>query len=118
MKLPLPKRLEKRLEPLTDRVAEFLKTFEWTWTKAVVASIVLSFLVLTTQAVIPSWFLYFADQTLRWRTRLMVTVRDIIAAGWITTWFAATLVAGAVLQNARRRVRGTSGDTRPTGGYR
>jgi hypothetical protein len=118
MNLPLPKGIQKRLEPLAERGATFLKTWEWSWTKAVAVALVFSFIVFTTLAVVPSWFLYYADQTLRWRTRLMVTIRDAITMGWITTWFVAFLVAGAVLQNLRRKLRGESGDSRPTGGYR
>ena len=38
MKLPIPKALERRLAPLVERGNQFLRTWEWTWTTAVVAS--------------------------------------------------------------------------------
>lgn len=117
MKLPLPKAVEARLAPLAERGAELLKTWEWTWTKAVAFSLLLAFVIFTTLAVVPSWFLYFADQTLRWRSFWLVKLRDAIAVGWITTWFVAFLVAAALLQNARRKLRGAASE-RPAGGYR
>ena len=33
-------------------------------------------------------------------------------------WFAIFLIVSSQMQNIRRKVRGTTGDTRPTGGYR
>jgi hypothetical protein len=44
-------------------------------------------------------------------------IRDAIAMGITTVFFALPFVVGAVLQNRRRKMRGAS-DSRPTGGYR
>lgn len=118
MKLPLPKALEERLAPLRERGERFLREWEWTWTRAVVASLVIMFFAMLFLAVIPSWFLYFADQQLRWRTFWTLKLRDAIAAGWITVWFVIVLVTAYQLQKLRRRLRGEGGETRPTGGYR
>jgi hypothetical protein len=38
--------------------------------------------------------------------------------GLVTVPIIVTLVAAAILQNWRRKLRGQSGDVRPTGGYR
>ncbi len=47
MRLPVPKRVQERLAPLVERTQAFLKTWEWTWTSAVVASMVIAFVTLT-----------------------------------------------------------------------
>ena len=49
-----------------ERVEAFLRTFEWTWTTAVVFSLGLVFFLLITTSVVPSFWLYFADSTLKW----------------------------------------------------
>ncbi|MBI4261227.1 MAG: hypothetical protein HY658_11740 [Actinobacteria bacterium] len=118
MKLPIPQSVLERLKPLQDRVEGFLRRWEWTWTTTVVFSLAISFFALTFLAVIPSWFLYFADQTLKWRSFWLLKLRDAMAAGWITTWFAIILIAAYVMQSWRRRLRGGGGESRPGGGYR
>ena len=45
-------------------------------------------------------------------------LRDAIAMGLTTGPIIMVLVLGAILQNWRRKLRGESGDVRPTGGYR
>jgi len=45
-------------------------------------------------------------------------LRDAIAMGLTTGPVITVLVVAAILQNWRRRLRGQSGDVRPTGGYR
>lgn len=118
MKLPIPKGVERRLRPLVRRGEEFLREWEWTWTKAWVFGLLLAFFAFTVMAVIPSFMLYFADQTLRWRTRLLVSVRDVIVNGWIFTWAGIFVIAAYFLQKVRRRVRGERQSDRYTGGYR
>ncbi len=118
MKLPIPKGLERRLRPHIERGERFIRDWEWTWTTAFVAGVVISFFALTVLAVIPSWWLYFADETLRWRTRLMISIRDIVATGWIFTWTGFFIVTAYQIQVIRRRVRGEKQADRYTGGYR
>ena len=78
-----------------------------------------------------SFWLYFADSTLKWNDtapqKLIVftidgywlkELRDAIAMGLSTLPIIIVLVGGAVMQNWRKRLRGSSGDSRPTGGYR
>jgi hypothetical protein len=114
-----------------ERVEAFLRTFEWTWTTAVVFSLGLVFFLLITTSVVPSFWLYFADSTLKWNDtapqKLIIftidgywlkELRDAIAMGLSTLPIILVLVGGAIMQNWRKKLRGSSGDSRPTGGYR
>jgi hypothetical protein len=117
MRLPVPKRMQERLAPLVERVQAFLKEWEWTWTRAIVACMGISFFTLLFTVIIPSWWLYFADQTLRWRSFWQLKFRDAIAAGLIVVSFSIILGAAYVLQEARHKLRG-GGTEHRTGGYR
>jgi hypothetical protein len=66
VKLPIPKGVERRLRPYMRRGEQRLRDWEWTWTRAFLAGIVISFFALLTLAVAPSWWLYFAEQELEW----------------------------------------------------
>lgn len=128
MKLALrmvPRGLQERAAPLVRRGETFLKNWEWTWTKAVLASLILWFLGLTFLAVIPSWWLYFAEETLGWRqdparawTFWLPKARDVVAIILFSIPFGAFVMIPYHLMNLRRKLRGQGGDTRPTGGYR
>ena len=112
-----------RLAHRKQQTEGFLKTFEWTWTKAIVFSIALTFLILITTSVIPSFWLYFADQKLKWSGAgpngfWLKELRDAIAMGLATMPIIVILVVAAIVQNWRRKLRGEAGGTRPTGGYR
>jgi len=114
-----------------ERVEAFLRNFEWTWTTAVVFSLGLVFFLLITTSVVPSFWLYFADSTLKWNDtapqKLIIftidgywlkELRDAVAMGLATLPIILVLVGGAIMQNWRKKLRGSSGDSRPTGGYR
>lgn len=114
-----------------ERVEAFLRTFEWTWTTAVVFSLGLVFVLLIFTSVVPSFWLYWADSTLKWNDtapqKLIIftidgywlkELRDAIAMGLATLPIILVLVGGAIMQNWRKKLRGSSGDSRPTGGYR
>jgi cbb3-type cytochrome oxidase subunit 3 len=108
---------------LKERAEGFLKSFEWTWTMAVSFSLGLAFFALVSIGVIPSAWLYFADQKLHWDGSgangfWLQELRDAVAMGLTTGPFITILVAAAIMQNWRRKLRGATGDTRPTGGYR
>ena len=118
MRLPIPKALQRRLRPFVERGEQFLREWEWTWTKAAVGGVLISFAALTTMAVIPTWWLYFADNTLGWKGRLLKTVRDIIALGWLTVVVGVFVVTLYKLQTIRRRLRGEKQAERYSGGYR
>jgi hypothetical protein len=134
-------------QSLKHRVEAFLRDFEWTWTNAVLFSLALVFFLLITTAVMASWWMYYSEQVLGWQgptdleaflTQPFDTtypffsadgflwlsyeghlmLRDAIAMGLTTGPFITVLVLGAIMQNWRRRLRGQSGDVRPTGGYR
>jgi hypothetical protein len=123
-----------------ERVESLLRNFEWTWTSAVLFATGLVFLIMISIAVIPSFFLYYADEELKWdggapHTLLpwswaegilpwvippfwLKLLRDAVTMGLSTVPLVALLVLGAVMQNWRRKLRGSSGDTRAAGGYR
>jgi hypothetical protein len=107
---------------LKERVEPILKSFEWTWTKAVVFSLGFGFFCVITMAVIPSFWLYFAEQTLGWdglsgTSDWRPLARDFVAVNLAMGPFVTVVVAAAILQNWRRKLRGGTAD-RPTGGYR
>jgi len=112
-----------RLAPLFERAERLVREWEWTWTTAVLFSLAFSFVVLISMAVIPSFWLYFADQKLRWdgsgpNGLWLKELRDAVAMGLVTGPFVTFVVAAAILQNWRRKLRGAGGTTRPSGGYR
>src|SRR5436853_618030 len=116
MSLPLPPKIEQRLSPAFRWAELLIRDWEWTWTKAGIFGLLFGFALLVTQAIVPSWFLYFANQKLRWTTFWLLLLRDAIATGWIGTWFAIFLIVSSQMQNIRRKVRGTTGATRPAVG--
>ena len=112
-------------------VEQRVKDFEWTWTNAVTFSVAMFFFLVVSTSIIPSFWLYFADQVLRWNgagvqplvpgvhltgTALKL-IRDAVAMGLATGPMITVIVATAIMQNWRRRLRGQT-DARPTGGYR
>ncbi len=112
-----------RTQSVKDRVEAFLKSFEWTWTNAVTFSLVLVFFVVVTTSVIPSFWLYFADQKLKWDGSgpngfWLKELRDAVAMGLVTGPFISVLVVATIMQNWRRKLRGGGSDSRPSGGYR
>jgi hypothetical protein len=127
-------RLAGRIAPAKERAEAFLKTWEWTWGSAVVFSLGLTFFLLITTAVIPSFWLYFADQKLKWDGGApheilpflpwtldgfwLKEIRDAVAMGLSTGPIVTLLVAAAVMQNWRRKLRGAQSEARPSGGYR
>ena len=105
-----------------ERAERFLKDFEWTWTTAVLFCLAFGFFCVITMAVIPSFWLYFAEQTLGWdglsgTEDWRPLARDAVAMGLATGPFITAVVAATILQNWRRRLRGGSAD-RAAGGYR
>jgi hypothetical protein len=115
--------MASRLASGKARVEAFLKTFEWTWTTAIVFSVGLMFFILVSTSVLPSFWLYFADQKLKWSGAgpngfWLKELRDAIAMGLTTGPIITILIAAVIVQNWRRKLRGRSGDVRPSGGYR
>jgi hypothetical protein len=113
----VPKRIQVMAQPHVKRFEGFLREFEWTWTKAVLASLILWFVGLTFLAVIPSWWLYYADE-IGWRESFwLFRLRDFIASGLYGTPFVALIIIAYAMGKWRRRLRSES-ESRPTGGYR
>jgi hypothetical protein len=123
----IPKGLQERAQPLIRRLAAFVRDFEWTWTKAVVGALVLWIIGITGIGVIPSYWLYLADQKLSWRATgcghsdtvcfWLFKARDVVASMLYTGPFVTLIVVPFLLQKWRRRLRSQS-ESRPTGGYR
>ena len=108
---------------IKERVEGFLRTFEWTWTNAVLFCLALLFFTMITTSVIPSFWLYFADQKLKWdgsgpQGFWLKELRDAVAMGLVTGPFISILVVAAIMQNWRSKLRGSGGGSRPSGGYR
>lgn len=130
----LQERLAGRIAPAKERGEAFQKSFDWTWTNSVLFAVGMMFFLLITVAVIPSFWLYFADQKLLWDGGAphkilpflpwtldgfwLKEIRDAVAMGLSTVPLVAVLVGAAAMQNWRRKLRGASSDSRPTGGYR
>ena len=86
----------------------------------------LLFFILITMVVIPSFWMYFAEQKLGWGGP-SGGLRDLAARSSSATrspWASPPgrsivdlVIVGAIMQNWRRKLRGATGD-RPTGGYR
>ncbi len=115
----VPKGIQERAAPIVDRIGVFVRDFEWTWTKAVVASLILWFIGITGIAVIPSWWLYFAEESLGWRASSfwLFKLRDVVAIMLFSGPFVTFILFGYYIQKWRRRLRSES-ESRPTGGYR
>jgi len=121
----IPPRLKERAAPMVKRAETLTREFEWTWSKAVVAALALWFVGIGFLAIIPSWWLYFAQQKLGWQPCPCPSAlkfwefkaRDVVASGLFGTPFLIMIVAPLMLQKWRRRLRGES-EARPIGGYR
>src|SRR5438093_526120 len=107
---------------MNSRVETIVKTFEWTWTTAVVFCVGLWFFILIFAVVVPSFWMYFAEQKLGWAGpsgggSWALEIRDAIALGLSTGPLLTIVVAAVIMQNWRKRLRGGSAE-RPTGGPR
>ena len=103
---------------MVRRVEGFLREWEWTWTKAFVVAMLISGLAMSLLVVIPSWMLYFVESNFDTKSRLIITVRDLVVNGFIFTNTAILIVVFYFAQKIRRRVRGEAQSERYSGGYR
>src|SRR5437879_13282629 len=121
----VPKSLQERAAPRVERLQQSVKEFEWTWTKAVVTALIIMFLAVLFLGMIPSWWLYFADQKLGWRQCPCPSnlkfwefkLRDLVAIILFSVPVGGFIMVPYSLQKLRRRLRSES-ESRPTGGYR
>jgi len=123
--------MRERLRKLKERAEVFLKDFEWTWSTAVLFSLGFVFFLLIAAVIVPSFWMYFAEQKLGWggptdveaflqaplSQEGLLEIRDAIAMGLTTVPIIVAMVAAVLLQNWRRKLRGQASE-RPTGGYR
>ncbi len=114
--------VRSRLVELKQRAEPIVKSFEWTWTKAVLFCLGVWLYIMITAVVIPSFFMYFAEQKLLWAGpagggSAWLLVRDLIALALSTGPLITMVIVAVVMQNWRKRLRSVSGE-RPTGGYR
>jgi hypothetical protein len=136
--------LSTRSQGARARIEAFVRDFEWTWTNAITFSMALTFFILITTSVIPSFWMYYAENTLGWggptdleaalsgtliifdpelgfphlSQDILLEIRDAIAMGLATGPMITLWIVGAAMQNWRKKLRGSAGDARPTGGYR
>ncbi len=115
-------KVPQRLLKAKELAEKFLKEFEWTWTKAVLFCLGLWSFILIAAVIIPSFWLYFAEQKLGWAgpsggPDWRLQLRDAIAMGLTTGPLITMVVAAVLLQNWRRKLRGGTAE-RPAGGYR
>ena len=130
----------QRVSGLKAGVEDFLRAFEWTWTSAVLFSLAITFFILISTSIMPSFWMYYAEQRIGWAgpTDLeaflrqpfgtsitdplssygYVMVRDAIAMGLTTLPFVLLLVVSAAMQNWRKKLRGGDAGSRASGGYR
>jgi hypothetical protein len=115
-------KLKARVDAAQAHWEPVVKEFEWTWTKAVLFCLGLLFFILITMVILPSFWMYFAEQKLGWGGPSgggdwFLELRDAIAMGLATTPLIVILIVATIMQNWRRKLRGQTA-TRPTGGYR
>jgi hypothetical protein len=60
------KSTQTRGQAAKSRLEAFTRDFEWTWTNAVLFSLALTFFLLITTSVIPSFWMYYAESELGW----------------------------------------------------
>ncbi len=111
-----------RFRRMFGRLEAFVKGWEWTWTTAVLFSLAMIFGLVITAAVVPSFWLYYADQKLKLNGTgphgfWLLELRDAVAMGLSSGPIITILIVASIMQNWRRKLRG-QGDSRPTGGYR
>ena len=59
-------RTKQRAGGVKARIENFLRTFEWTWTSAVTFALVLTFFLLISTSIMPSFWMYYAEQKIGW----------------------------------------------------
>jgi hypothetical protein len=135
---------QTRRQSARTRLEALVRDFQWTWTNAVLFSLALVFFLLIATSIIPSFWMYYAEQKLGWGgptdieaalsgswaifdpvkgfphlgAQFLLQIRDAIAMGLTTGPIITVLVVSSMMQNWRKRLRGGSGDSRPAGGYR
>ena len=89
------------------------------WIAVSLSAFVTFAILLVVLAIIPSFWLYFADGTLKWTSQVLQALRDVIVSGY---YVVALVVVGAavVIWNRRNPKVLPQGESKreATGGYR
>ncbi len=133
---------QQRTAGMRTRAEGFVRAFEWNWTNAILFSMAMTFFILISTSIMPSFWIYFAEQTLDWKgptdieaalneiptlfpggdpaeyQELLLQLRDAIAMGLSTVPLVVLFVVSSAMQNWRKKLRGGAGEGRPGGGYR
>jgi hypothetical protein len=89
------------------------------WLTASLASFVVFLVLLVLMAIIPSYWLYFADGTLQWTSDVLRAARDIIVSGYYVVVLVVLGIALLVYQKRNPRVLPPDEEKREaTGGYK
>jgi hypothetical protein len=89
------------------------------WIQVSLISLALFAAMIVVLAVIPSYFLYFADGTLKWTSKLMAAVRDIVLSGYYVVVLAAMAVVIIRWNQRNAKVLPAGEEKREaTGGYK
>jgi len=134
--------IKERAGGMRARAEAFARSFEWNWTNAILFSMALTFFIMISTSIMPSFWIYFAEQTLDWKgptdieaalnelptllpggnpaeyNELLLQLRDAIAMALSTAPLIAMFVVGSAMQNWRKKLRGGVGEGRQSGGYR
>jgi hypothetical protein len=89
------------------------------WIQVSLLSLALFAAMIVVLAIIPSYFLYFADGTLKWTSKLMAAVRDIVLSGYYVVVLSVVAVL-IVRWNKRNPTILPTGEEKreATGGYK
>jgi hypothetical protein len=89
------------------------------WVAVSLMSFAIFAALLVVLAIVPSYWLYFADGTLKWTSVLMAAVRDIIVSGYYVVALVAIGVAVVIWNRRNPRVLpGDEAKREATGGYK
>ena len=89
------------------------------WIQVSLLSLALFAAMIVVLAIIPSYWLYFADGTLKWTSKLMAAVRDIVLSGYYVVILSAVAVVIVRWNKRNPKILPTSEEKREaTGGYK
>jgi hypothetical protein len=89
------------------------------WIQVSLLSLALFAAMIVVLAIIPSYWLYFADGTLKWTSKLMAAVRDIVLSGYYVVILSAVAVVIVRWNKRNPKILPTGEEKREaTGGYK
>jgi hypothetical protein len=89
------------------------------WVSASLASFGVFLLLVIVMAIVPSYWLYFADGTLRWTSQFLQAFRDVIVSGFYVVALVALGIWAVLWQKRNEKVLpGDEEKREATGGYK